>query len=158
MDIGSLFLILALFILVAMFISRPFSAHRSVSVTEEEQSLSALLAEKERILDALAELEFDHKLGKVPDDVYPDQRANLMQRGAEVLRRIDAFQEDEDEVETAIAARRAKQAGGPAEDDLDAMIAERRAARAGDSAKFCPQCGAQLHSGDRFCANCGAQI
>jgi hypothetical protein len=156
MDIGSLFLILALFILVAIFIARPFSMHRSVSVTEEEQSLSSLLAEKERILDALAELEFDHKLGKVPEEVYPDQRANLMQRGADVLRRIDEFQEDE--VETVIAARRVKRSSSTSDDDLEALIAQRRGAQVKDGAKFCPQCGASLHAGDRFCANCGAQI
>ena len=156
MDIGSLLLILALFLLVAMFIARPFSAHRSVSVSEAEQSLSALLAEKERILDALAELEFDHRLGKVPESVYPDQRANLMQRGADVLRRIDEFKEDE--VETAIAARRTRQTSRGAGDDLESMIAKRRAARTGGSTKFCPQCGTQLKPGDRFCANCGAQL
>ncbi|MBN2499573.1 MAG: zinc ribbon domain-containing protein [Anaerolineales bacterium] len=156
MDIGSLFLVLALFILVAIFIARPFSMHQSVGVTEEEQSLSSLLAEKERILDALAELEFDYKLGKVPEEVYPDQRANLMQRGADVLRRIDEFQEDE--VETAIAARRVKQGSSASDEDLEALIAQRRTARAPGSAKFCPQCGAELHAGDRFCANCGAQI
>jgi hypothetical protein len=156
MDIGSLFLILALFTLVAIFIARPFSMHRSVSVTEEEQSLSSLLAEKERILDALAELEFDHKLGKVPEEIYPDQRASLMQRGADVLRRIDEFQEDE--VETALNARRVRQGSSASDDNLEALIAQRRAARTSDGAKFCPQCGATLHAGDRFCANCGAQI
>ena len=156
MDIGSLFLILALFILVAIFISRPFSERRSVAVTEEEQSLSSLLAEKERILEALTELEFDHKLGKIPDEVYPEQRTSLMQRGADVLRRIDGFHADD--VETVIAARRTKQGAVAAEDDLEAMIAERRSTQVKGSTKFCPQCGERLKPGDRFCASCGTQI
>ena len=68
MEIGSIFLILALFILVALFVARPFFENKSVSVTEKEQEISSLMAEHDRVLGALQELDFDHYMGKIPEE------------------------------------------------------------------------------------------
>ena len=134
MDIGSIFLILALLVIVGVFISRPFfepegkmvnssnygrsslrfrSRRSETALSEEEHQFSALLAERDRLLNALHELDFDHTLGKIPEEDYPQQRAILLQRGADVLRKLDAMQKDsieddaEARLEAAIAARRA---------------------------------------------------
>jgi hypothetical protein len=93
MDIGSLFLILALLILVGLFVSRPFFEPKATAVTKQEHDLSALLAEKDRTLTALQELEFDFVLGKIPEENYPAQRAFLVQKGIEVLQRLDGLQD-----------------------------------------------------------------
>jgi hypothetical protein len=188
MDIGSVFLILALMILVGLFIGRPFFERQGTANTsaisaggQEDHEHSALLAERDRILNALQELDFDHVLGKIPDEDYPAQRAQLLQRGAEVLRKLDAWQaetvgqEAEERLEAAIAARRAdaRLAGDspdrPAyqngrkqtaavmipDDDLETMLAERRKVRQGKAGGFCPKCGAPLQKADRFCPKCG---
>ena len=93
MDIGSIFLILALLILVALFISRPFFESPPVKTEgltiQEEHDYSSLMAERDRILNALQELDFDHVLGKIPDEDYPPQRALLLQKGTEVLKQLD---------------------------------------------------------------------
>ncbi|MGB9521791.1 MAG: hypothetical protein ACPL6F_03445, partial [Anaerolineales bacterium] len=78
MDIGSIFLLLGLFILVVLYITRPFLLRRALLVTKDEQTLSALLAEKERLLSALQELDFDYTLGKIPPTDYPEQRQLLL--------------------------------------------------------------------------------
>ena len=121
MDLGSIFLLFALAILVALFISRPLFERRKVSASQaingEEHERSSLLAERDRILNALQELDFDHTLGKIPEEDYPQQRTVLLQSGAEVLRRLDEMQpkeasekgadDIEARIEAAIAARRA---------------------------------------------------
>ncbi len=82
MDIGSLFLILALLILVGLFISKPLFERRAIAVSSlsnrEDHDLSALLAERDRILNALQEMDFDYNLGKIPAEDYPAQRAALV--------------------------------------------------------------------------------
>lgn len=183
MDIGSIFLILGLLLLVALYVGRPLMERRSTAVTEEEHELSALLAERDRILNALQELDFDYTLGKIPEEDYPAQRTMLLQKGANVLRSIDVHQngvdghrpeeEAEARIEAAIAARRAV-AGSPPEaatararsapaaitqdDELEGMIAARRRVRQEKSAGFCPQCGGPVQKSDRFCPKCGTQL
>ncbi len=180
MDIGSIFLILALLILVIVFVSRPlFDRNRQISAAgEEEHELSHLMAERDRILNALQELDFDHALGKIPDEDYPSQRAFLLQRGAQVLRSLDEMQAQESDqdiearIEAAIAARRADtaarketepepvlaMAGASADDELELMLSNRRRARQEKSAGFCPQCGGPVQKSDRFCPKCGNSL
>jgi hypothetical protein len=167
MDIGSILLIVALGLLVAAYIARPLLADHSSAVSEREHRLSALLAERDRLLDALLELDFDNQMGKVPEDLYPEQRAGLMERAAAVLKEVDAL-----EPEAAAESR----AGAAESDPLEAMIARRRAemkkgraagksarksgavaARTG-GARFCHACGKPIQPGDRFCPNCGAAL
>jgi hypothetical protein len=113
MDIGSLFLILAIFILVGLFVARPFFENKSISVTEKEHEISSLLAERDRILGALQELDFDHQMGKIPEEDYPVERNVLLQKGANALRRLDELQQvsagesAEERIESVVAARRA---------------------------------------------------
>ena len=115
MDIGSIFLILALLVLVGLFIGRPLFERKAISVSEEEHELSSLLAERDRLLNALQELDFDYSLGKIPEDDYPAQRALLVQKGADILRQLDTYQPEEVDadarIETAIAARRVASTG-----------------------------------------------
>jgi len=183
MDIGSIFLILGLLVLVVLFISRPLFEKQSVSVSQAEHDLSALLAERDRILSALQELDFDYSLKKIPADEYPAQRARLVHKGADILRAIDELQAEqstedaEGRLEAAIAAR--KSGGYPAEDpgtelagspgadrpvsptpddDLETMIAARRRTRNEKAGGFCPQCGGPVQKSDRFCPKCGSLL
>jgi zinc-ribbon domain len=118
MDLGSIFLILGLLVLVALFIGRPFLEPSSVEMTQEEHEHSSLLAERDRVLNALMELDFDHTLGKIPEEDFPVQRAALMEYGVQVLKNLDAFQtgpvrtDVENRLEAAIASRRADAARG----------------------------------------------
>ena len=90
MDLGSIFLLLALMVLVALFVSRPFfERKKAVVITDEDpqdHQRSVLLAERDRVLNSIQELEFDHAMGKISDDEYPEQRAQLVQSGVHILR------------------------------------------------------------------------
>ncbi len=165
MDIGSIFLILSLAILVALFVARPFIEARRRLSTQEEHEISSLLAERETVLRALQELDFDYDLGKIPEEEYPQQRQALLARGAEVLRRLDELQKAspadaaEDRLEAAIAARRAARLGEVSPDDpVEAAIAARKRQRQEKAAGFCTQCGAPLQRSDKFCPRCGTAV
>lgn len=166
MDIGAIFLILAVLILVGIFLAQPFKERRSRNITSEDHELSSLLAERDRLLTALQELDFDHTLGKIPAEEYPSQRADLLKRGAEILRQIDTLngvgetRTAEDRVEAAISARRADAAveNIPSDDDLESLISARRTNRNEKSGGFCPHCGKPVLRTDRFCPKCGKSI
>lgn len=182
MEIGSLFLLLALLILVVMFIARPL-VDPVVAVISPEQELreheiSTLLAERDRILNAIQELDFDHALGKIPEEDYPTQRIRLLNRGAVVLQKLDEYQQTsheqdvEERIEVAIAERRVavssqddidlKREPPPVmadiDDEIEAQLAARRRARQDKSAGFCPQCGRPVQKSDRFCPKCGNSL
>lgn len=188
--VAALLLSLAVALLVGLFISRPFSrgnaSHDKLirpAAEESEMRRSALLAERDRVLNALQDLDFDHTLGKIPAEDYPAQRSELLHAGAEALRALDelggvgAATSAEERLEAAVAARRADavQAGaGPVaavvaqagvrrppaqvEDDIEALVASRRRSRQEKAAGFCPKCGRPVARSDRFCSRCGATL
>lgn len=166
MDIGSLLLLLALFIVVGAFIASPLRVRQGAAgLSQRDHEISELLAERERVLESLDELDLDNVMGKVPEEIYDFQREQLVKRGAEVLRLLDERMPgtaeavmtvgEDDPLETMIAARKAgvKPAQAARQAATDTMVAA--PAPAGN---FCPSCGAKLEAGDRFCANCGAKL
>jgi hypothetical protein len=173
MELTAIFFSLAILILVAIYLYAPFMERRAHRVTEEEHELSALMAERDRIINALHELDFDFKLGKIPENDYPVQRRTLLQKGAGILRKIDMLavpspsgrgdegKDVEARLERAIAARRADARLAKVEvidDDLEAMISSRRKNRTKKSAGFCPKCGKPVMVTDRFCPSCGKSL
>jgi hypothetical protein len=168
MELTAILVSLALLILVAFYLYAPFVQRRARSVTEEEHEISALLAERDRVINSLQELDFDYKLGKIPEEDYPAQRASLLQTGADILRKIDSIapepasaQDADARIEKAIAARRADASVARPEvsdDDLESMISARRKGRREKSSGFCPKCGKPVMVSDRFCPSCGKSL
>jgi len=164
MDLGAILFLLALLILVVIFVGRPFLSGAKIARATTQEN-SALLAERERILTALQELDFDNALGKIPAEDYPAQRADLLQRGADVLRQLDELQgksaaRTEERIEAAAAAHNSKATAKsrPADlsdDDLEDMIAKRRQSRKEKTGGFCPRCGKPVLLSDQFCPACG---
>jgi len=167
MDTGAIFLLLALFVLVGLFLYRPF-AMRIRRRSSQNPALSTLLAEHDRVLATIQELDFDQIVGKIPAEEYPAQRAALLQRGADILRQIDEVQgtvasAPANPVEAAIASRLGAaptQATGVImdDDDIEAMISRRRTARKEKAGGFCPACGRPALQSDRFCPHCGKPL
>ena len=168
MQITAIFFTLAILILVGIYLYAPFMERRARRVTEEEHELSALMAERDRVINSLQELDFDYKLGKIPEEDYPSQRAGLLQKGADILRQIDTLapqpvtvQDVDARIEKAIAARRADASMVKPElsdDDVESMIAARHKSRKEKSSGFCPKCGKPVMISDRFCPSCGKAL
>ncbi|MCS6908292.1 MAG: zinc ribbon domain-containing protein [Anaerolineales bacterium] len=165
MDLGSIFLLLGILLMVILYLIRPFLLHRATLVTQEEHTLSFLLAEKERLLNALKELEFDHILGKIPAEDYPLQRTALLAEAAEVIRQIENLRSQPISTKEPLhitkpqAQPRRPVAPELAEDDeIEALLAARRRQRAEKAGGFCPQCGKPVQRSDRFCSKCGTPL
>ena len=178
MDIGSIFLIFALLIPVAIFIGRPLLERSSAAlISPDEPEISTLLAQRDQVVGAIQELDDDYNLGKIPPDDYPPQRQSLLQNGVDILRKIDTYQltptaaTAEDRLEAAIKAHRFTTDGtqttvrknGNAvppvpDDELEQKIASRRRTHQGKAGGFCPKCGRPVQAADRFCPKCGATL
>jgi hypothetical protein len=168
MEFGAILLILAIGLLVGVFISRPFYDRRfetqplvsHQAVGRSDQDASALLAEKDRILNTLMDLDFDLAMGKTSPEEYPAQRAALLKSGADVLRKLDTIAP----AAAAAAVRPARQA--ESDDEIERLIAARRremrqaagSERTEKASGFCPKCGRPVQKADRFCPKCGANL
>lgn len=177
MDIGSILLILSIFLLVAMFVFRPFFTYNSETAgldnrLDEEKRLqdhqySAILAEKDRLLNTLQELEIDHGIGKIPEEDYPILRADLLTAGARILRKLDEIEEQmqknstEDAAEIQVVKLETEEilptsTGGM--DPIEEMVTTRRRLREEKSAGFCPHCGKVIQKSDVYCPRCGSKV
>jgi hypothetical protein len=156
MDIGSLFLALALILLVVAFVARPIIDGRLHPESDSASPLDSLITQREAVLTELRELDFDHSTGKVGDEDYAAQRARLLAHGAEVLKALDQApsvghnghsEPVDDEIERLVAARRKGSAKAKA-----------APAVAAPGSHFCTQCGKPIQPNDKFCASCGAKV
>lgn len=183
MDLGAILFLIAILLGVGFYLAAPLISNHSKRVLQETREVSSLMAERDRIINALQELDFDFKLGKIPDEDYPVQRAELLQTGAGVLKKLDhiipkqAYGEElpneiqesisaESRLEQAAAARqedgsiraKAKKSGPITDDEIESMLAARRKTRKTQSAGFCPRCGKPVLTSDLFCPNCGKAL
>lgn len=168
MDLAAFLLLLGLLIPVVICLVRPL-LNGARTESQEEQSLTELKDEREQILNALQELDFDHLLGKVHEEEYPSQRRDLLRRGAEILEKIDSFKPPSatqkirrkitkavSETSSAMhATKPGKELTLYEDDSIEDRIAARRAARKDKIAGFCPKCGKLNQISDKFCHHCG---
>ncbi|MFQ5689962.1 MAG: zinc-ribbon domain-containing protein [Gemmatimonadota bacterium] len=87
-------------------------------------------------LEALREIEFEHRTGKLADEDYRQLR-----------RRYG---------EQALRARAAREVEDPATEAVDTTAREAVDDVAGPQVAFCAECGRPLEIEDRFCSRCGA--
>ena len=170
MELGSIFLVLAVIVIVGVYLYAPFTTYARRARKPESIEVSALKAERDRVINSLQELDFDFNLGKIPAGEYPDQRTALLQKGADILRKLDELApapsssiNAESRIEKATAAGRAD--AGPAlhaipdsDDDIESMISARRKQHNSKSAGFCPKCGKPVLVSDKFCPSCGKAL
>jgi rubrerythrin len=157
MELGSVFLVLAVLIIVGIYLYAPFTERAAQTDINESHEISALKAERDRVINALQELDFDFKLGKIPAEDYPEQRQSLLQKGANVLRQLD-------EMNTEFSSLLSKENSATESeskiknDEIEAMLAARRKEKKSKSAGFCPQCGKPVLATDHFCPSCGKAL
>ncbi len=166
MDFGAIFLLFVVSLAIALFIAWPFISNWHAR-SRGGQEVSSLLAERDRLLAEIQELDFDKSLGKITPEEYPQERKALLQKGTEVLRRLDALtpsswleKQVEQNISISLPGSPETQVDTPqfTDDDLEIMIANRRVARKAKTAGFCPRCGKPLFESDLFCASCGEPV
>ena len=98
----------ALAVLCVLYVAAPFltepapRADRLAELDELERRRLALVEERDRAVDALREVEFDHRTGKLSDEDYRALVGPLRRRVAEATRALEPRGE---EVNRARAAR-----------------------------------------------------
>jgi hypothetical protein len=176
MDIGSILLLLGILVVVMLFILQPFIDERrnkvliteALPTIEKEMHISSMLAERERILRALQELDFDFNLGKIPEADYPTQRQFLLQKGAEVIKKLDEISGDDqskDQLTRIEDIIRGDSSKVHIEDekivkdaDVESLIAARKRTKESKPDGFCPKCGKPVSKIDKFCSKCGTTL
>ncbi len=167
MEPTAILLILTVLLLAAAFIGRPFyikDARYSRKLNPADGAAkdkldhihSSLLAEKERILSSIQELDFDYSLHKVPEDLYPIQRSELLQQAAGLLKELEEMGFTQETKSTSTSKTSNKIATDY--DELEEMIAKRKTEIKEKSSGFCPRCGRAIQESDRFCPKCGFTI
>ena len=167
MEIGAIFLLLLVLVIIVLYIAQPFSGKWRIK-PQNSREISALLAERERALNALQELDSDHALNKVPAEEYSAQRASLLQKGSDILRKLDELQTsqikpvekpiekpNDKPINTAPAPIPAKLLS---DEDLEDLVARRRSLNPKKSAGFCSKCGKPILQSDLFCPSCGQVV
>ena len=89
-------------VLCVIFVARPFLREPSVSDDADRivepgplgTERLALAEERDRVLAALKELEFDHRTGKVSDEDYRELLVPLRQAAAAALQALDEGRDD----------------------------------------------------------------
>jgi hypothetical protein len=88
--VGALLAVASVVLVAAPFLREPVASDdRLLQPDAAQQRRLADAEERDRALDALRELEFDHRTGKVSDEDYRTQVGDLRQRAAAALRQAD---------------------------------------------------------------------
>ncbi len=151
LGIGTLLIGLALLVIVVVLVLLPLLEPKS-PLAQPASQRDALEAERAAIVRSIRDLDFDYRTHKLNEPDYRVLRQGLVQRGADVLRELEALNQTQPAPDTV-------------DDDaaVDAQIeaavlalrrGEHPAARVSGVA-HCPACGHPVLPDDRFCAKCG---
>ena len=157
MDLGSLLVILAVFVVAAAFIARPLVEGHGSEIGPEERRISALKAERDQVLDSILEIEMDQAMGKLSPEDFQAQRGLMVGRGAALLKELAGL-EDHPPTPSPTGLDGAGDETAGAERELEAEVMRLRGTAASTSEGFCGQCGEAVQAGDRFCTHCGASL
>ena len=118
-----------------------------------------LPGQREVVLSALRDLDFDFKTGKIGDEDYHSLREQLL---VEAARHMQEEKKSEDLLEQMIQARRTakQQGGGCPRCEAPVRAGQHFCSKCGFDLgdELCPTCGKNIKRGDLFCSSCGHQI
>ena len=106
--------------------------------------------EKQALLKALKELDFDHQMGKVSDKDFADISSTYRARAIRVMRQLDDAGRD---YEAMIAKEVAERAGRETETGN-----RQQATGNGQSTDQCAKCATKNDSDAEFCKKCGSKL
>lgn len=154
MTAGSILLGSALFLLVALYLAKPFLAR-----PDNERQMTRrqnLLVRKEVYLEQIKSLDFDYDTGKLPQDVYQHQRAELLVEASHLLKQLD-------EIQGRTSTQGVGDGAAARDKEIEIAVARLRQSASGDAPsngqkRFCTQCGKPADVDDKFCAHCGQKL
>jgi rubrerythrin len=151
MALSSFLIVLVIFILAGFVIIRPFLVEVDTRGTTLPRKNDSLLAEKERLLSSIEDLDLEYDLKKISSREHTRNRDILLSQAAEVLMKLDKLEK------TAPVEKRISSAPS-GEDDLEKMIKARRRELKGEKSSYCSHCGKTVKPDDQFCGQCGEKL
>lgn len=158
MELGALFVGLAMLVGSLPFVIKPFRGRASGK--DSKANIRTNPEEKRKAdLSALLDLDFDYRTGKVSEEDYSAVRAQLVADAAQYIQ-LEKFIEDE-QIEAMIEARKASKSKAQLCSGCGDKVPgdSRFCSHCGTAmAKDCPSCGQAIQEGDRFCTDCGEKL
>ena len=151
MAFSSFLIVLVIFFLAGIFIVRPFLVEQNISTPVVPKEYDSLLAEKERLLSSIEDLDLEYDLQKISSQEHIRNRDILLSQAAEILVKLD-------KLEKKVPKNMRVSSPVENEDDLEAMIETRRRELKGDKSRFCSHCGKAVKPEDQFCGKCGEKL
>jgi len=100
--LGALLAVLCVVYVARPFLREPGAASDTLPGLDElERRRLALIEERDRAVDALREVEFDHRTGKLSDEDYRALVGPLRRRAAEAARTLEPRREERERVHPA---------------------------------------------------------
>jgi hypothetical protein len=158
MELGAIFVGLAMLVASVPFVVRPFREKRLKG--DRKSNIRPNPEERRKAdLSALLDLDFDFRTGKVSEEDYSTVRAQLVTDAAKYIQAENSIEDDQ--LEAMIRARKASQAlvqkcsncGEKVEPD--SCFCSQCGTPVGNN---CPSCGKPVQDGDLFCTACGAKM
>lgn len=151
MEFGSVLIVIFIFLLSGLYILRPFLVSTDTGGRAGSTLRDSLVAERERLLLAIEELDLEFELNKISPDENTRNRENLLIEAAAVIKELDNLPKSK-------AATKKKAAPVRDDENLEKMIADRRKQLKGEKSLKCPHCGEAVEKGGQFCSNCGGAL
>lgn len=159
MNLGAIFVGLALLVLVIPFVITPFREKTLRKISPADSNGASPDGQRERVILAIHDLDFDYQTEKITVSDYTQVRTQLLAEAADI---IQAEQQEDARTEEMIRAHR--EVVSPTK---KCLVCGRHLFP--DEDNFCPRCGVKLtakcqscgHSNrpdDKFCTNCGTQL
>ncbi len=157
---------------VVLFVLFPvFARHEEVSQlpTARAQERKSLTEQKERLYEAIKDVDFEYRAGKLSEADYQSVRSKLVSQAAAVVSKLDETVDATEkepppkEVPGEVATEDVTAAEGPTCPSCErlnppnAKFCLQCGARMAASAN-CPECGTELPKEARFCTSCGVAV
>ena len=149
MTASALIIVLFVFILTGLIVLRPFLEKGEGILKTSSGMYDSLLAEQERLLAAIEELDLDLELEKISSTEHQQDRQNLLTQAADVLRELDKYSKPKRD------KTKPEKVESSTDDELEKMIKARRSQIEAQRTEECSSCGEKIGPEDQFCSHCG---
>jgi NADH pyrophosphatase NudC (nudix superfamily) len=150
-------------LLAIYFAVSPLLQPGRATLVLDDDKMVELLGRKDAALQAIKDLEFDYRVGKMSQEDYQRLDQRLRRQAIGLLQQIEkvapASASLDEELEGIIAQFRQTSAGqSRAGQGVAGQAAPIPVVSIPQATRFCTECGKPVEAGHKFCAYCGAPI